>query len=286
SCKMVLDHYPDSIEDFFDQPEPISRPTPEAFNVDVDNSLIDQELWRSCYNLPIPPVLDDYRQAFCDGPLSMTTSSYSSYGEARTSYEPSLDYSSAYAHNSSEANLPAEFAQIATIWDQFSGDWRAQNDLGREASPQSSPLFPHMPTPQSQYSDISTMSMDPQLAFDVPPMEAPQDLSAPAQVSQVTDPDSRKVYVCHVCAAAFDRSHNCKVHVLTHTGEKPYPCPDCGKGFTRKHDMKRHRELQRRGGGCTGSSKRTVIGNRKVVNPRRRRGRTGGSRTFGGTDVD
>ncbi|KAJ6475915.1 hypothetical protein DFH09DRAFT_1143206 [Mycena vulgaris] len=48
-------------------------------------------------------------------------------------------------------------------------------------------------------------------------------------------------FPCDFCALSFDRQHDLKRHVETHSGEKPYLCDrGCGKAFTRKDALKRH----------------------------------------------
>ncbi|VDN94424.1 unnamed protein product [Brugia pahangi] len=47
----------------------------------------------------------------------------------------------------------------------------------------------------------------------------------------------RKKRLCNVCQKEIA---NMKVHMITHTGEKPYSCSICKKNFTQFIDMKRH----------------------------------------------
>ncbi|KAJ6514219.1 hypothetical protein C8R47DRAFT_567765 [Mycena vitilis] len=48
-------------------------------------------------------------------------------------------------------------------------------------------------------------------------------------------------FPCDLCPLSFDRQHDLKRHIESHSGEKPYLCDrGCGKAFTRKDALKRH----------------------------------------------
>ncbi|KAK7045551.1 hypothetical protein VNI00_007383 [Paramarasmius palmivorus] len=47
---------------------------------------------------------------------------------------------------------------------------------------------------------------------------------------------------CHFCGKRFSRPSGLKIHMTTHTGEKPYVCPEegCGRSFSVRSNMRRH----------------------------------------------
>merc|ERR1712244_88706 len=54
--------------------------------------------------------------------------------------------------------------------------------------------------------------------------------------------ESKKRYSCPYCEYTSDRSSNVKVHIRTHTKERPFVCPfaNCETRFTTKGSMDRH----------------------------------------------
>ncbi|OBZ82278.1 Zinc finger protein C25B8.19c [Choanephora cucurbitarum] len=55
-------------------------------------------------------------------------------------------------------------------------------------------------------------------------------------------PQSLNRYRCHQCQKTFSRPSSLRIHILSHTGEKPHVCPHlgCGKRFSVQSNMRRH----------------------------------------------
>lgn len=49
-------------------------------------------------------------------------------------------------------------------------------------------------------------------------------------------------YKCNECFKTFSRPSSLRIHILSHTGEKPHICPqpDCGRRFSVQSNMRRH----------------------------------------------
>lgn len=49
-------------------------------------------------------------------------------------------------------------------------------------------------------------------------------------------------YKCNQCHKAFSRPSSLRIHILSHTGEKPHLCsqPGCGRRFSVQSNMRRH----------------------------------------------
>ncbi|XP_007229099.1 RB-associated KRAB zinc finger protein isoform X2 [Astyanax mexicanus] len=49
-----------------------------------------------------------------------------------------------------------------------------------------------------------------------------------------------KPFVCSVCGRRFAQKTYLKIHMRTHSGERPYSCTECGKSFSQKSSLNIH----------------------------------------------
>ncbi|CAG9854932.1 unnamed protein product [Phyllotreta striolata] len=56
----------------------------------------------------------------------------------------------------------------------------------------------------------------------------------------------KPVHRCNVCNRGFLNKSNIKVHLRTHTGEKPFRCDTCAKAFRQKAHLLKHQQIHKR----------------------------------------
>lgn len=56
----------------------------------------------------------------------------------------------------------------------------------------------------------------------------------------------KPVHRCNICNRGFLNKSNIKVHLRTHTGEKPFRCEVCAKAFRQKAHLIKHQQIHKR----------------------------------------
>ena len=82
----------------------------------------------------------------------------------------------------------------------------------------------------------------------IPPSGSPAVAERPRTISKRRSTISRKNRSCSICHKVFNRPSGLRIHMHTHTGEKPFVCEwkNCGKRFSVRSNMLRHMLIHRR----------------------------------------
>ncbi|XP_041103509.1 zinc finger protein PLAG1-like [Polyodon spathula] len=84
--------------------------------------------------------------------------------------------------------------------------------------------------------------MDTVIPGDLANVKDTQKVPAAAGRRKRGESKPRKNFLCQLCDKAFSSVEKLKVHLYSHTGERPYPCSqqDCTKAFVSKYKLLRH----------------------------------------------
>lgn len=87
--------------------------------------------------------------------------------------------------------------------------------------------------------DRAFSTMD-QMVLHLKAKHAPVETASPRPIAD-------KKHTCPYCGKAFAQSFNLKLHINTHTGQRPYQCEQCPKSFTQRSNLNVHINKSHRG---------------------------------------
>ncbi|KAJ3762801.1 hypothetical protein EV360DRAFT_78949 [Lentinula raphanica] len=100
------------------------------------------------------------------------------------------------------------------------------------------PYASHHPPPNHRTS----ASLDNQRRSEERPYSSTQRVQTPSGDLPSSSAPSSAKYECSFCGKGFNRPSSLKIHLNSHTGEKPFLCPfdGCGRSFSVLSNMRRH----------------------------------------------
>ncbi|KAI7878321.1 hypothetical protein K492DRAFT_170940 [Lichtheimia hyalospora FSU 10163] len=69
--------------------------------------------------------------------------------------------------------------------------------------------------------------------------------TSPSSPTSTSHPSAAERYKCPHCHKGFSRPSSLRIHIYSHTGEKPFDCPEpgCGRRFSVQSNMRRHLKI-------------------------------------------
>jgi len=108
------------------------------------------------------------------------------------------------------------------------------------------------PVPISPYDHKSIISPHPLTRLNTSNLGLPTKHYSQKSLSGQLSPNgtsSGNRYQCPYCSKRFSRPSSLRIHIYSHTGEKPFVCtePGCGRKFSVQSNMRRHLRVHRLG---------------------------------------